>query len=182
MGRDKAFLAWHGRTLLDRALELARELTPAVTIVGQKEKFSALSPVIEDLYPGCGPLAGIHAALTSTTCGLNLVLAVDTPLLTSDFLRYLVQQADASGATVTAPRVRGKIQPLCTVYRREFSAVAETALRAERYKIEPLFEAVSRRILDEAELVKLAFDTRMFDNLNTPDEWERARGSGTIQP
>lgn len=175
MGRDKAFLEWHGQTLLQRALELARSVAEDVRIVGLREKFANFAPVVEDIYAGRGPLGGIHAALTTSSSELNLVIAIDTPLLAPEFLRYLIEQAESAGTVVTAPRVRGKTQPLCAVYRREFAAIAAAALEAGNNKIEPLFASVTQRIIDEPELAKLAFDPEMFDNLNTPEEWQRAR-------
>ena len=63
MGSDKAFLEFEDRTLLARALELAQSITPRVSIVGSREKFGKFAPVVEDIFPDCGPLAGIHAAL-----------------------------------------------------------------------------------------------------------------------
>jgi len=39
----------------------------------------------------------------------------------------------------------------------------------------PLFAQVSTRAITEDELRKLAFDPRMFDNLNTPQEWQQAK-------
>ena len=63
MGRDKAFVMLQGRTLLARALEVCRTVTSDVRIVGDRKKFAPFAPVVEDVFPGCGPLAGIHAAL-----------------------------------------------------------------------------------------------------------------------
>jgi molybdenum cofactor guanylyltransferase len=174
MGRDKAFLELQGRTLLERALTIARSISENVRIVGQREKLGVYGPVIEDVYPGQGPLAGIHAALTASQSELNFMIALDTPFLDAGFARYLVEQARLSGATVTVPRVAGQVQPLCAVYRREFAAVAENALRQERNNIVPLFARVETREIDDAELRKLAYDPRMFDNLNTPEEWDQA--------
>jgi len=174
MGRDKAFLQLQGRTLLECALTIARSISDNVRIVGQREKFAAYGPVIEDLYPGQGPLAGIHAALTASQSELNFMIALDTPFLEAGFARYLVEQARRSGATVTVPRVAGQVQPLCAVYRREFAAGAENALRQERNNIVPLFATFTTHVIDDAELRKLAYDPRMFDNLNTPEEWDQA--------
>jgi molybdopterin-guanine dinucleotide biosynthesis protein A len=174
MGRDKALLQLGGRTLLEWALEAARAVTADVRIVGQRDKFAAWAPVVEDLFPGRGPLAGIHAALLASSTPLNLVLGVDTPFLEPGFLRYLRQEAEASGATVTVPRIAGQNQPLCAVYRREFASLAEEALAAGRHKIDALFEKTSLRVIEEAELRGLAFDPGMFHNLNTPEDWQQA--------
>jgi molybdopterin-guanine dinucleotide biosynthesis protein A len=195
MGRDKAFLTLGGSSLLERALAVARCASQEVTLVGQREKFAAYGSVIEDVYRGQGPLAGIHAALSGSAFELNLMIGVDTPFLDPKFVQYLVQQARTSGATVTVPvtgiphpiseiphpisptpgEIRmGQPQPLCAVYRREFAPVAENALRQGRNYIVPLFAEVTTREIGDAEMQELAFDPRMFDNLNTPEEWDQA--------
>ncbi len=174
MGTEKAFLELHGRTLLERALEVARGVGGEVRIVGKAEKFSALAAVVEDVFPQRGPLGGIHAALGATATELNLVLAVDMPFVSAELLRYIVEQARASGAMVTVPRAARGLQPLCAVYRREFRERAEEALRAGHNKIDPLFTPAETRIVGEAELARLGFAAAMFDNLNTREDWERA--------
>ncbi|MBZ5567355.1 MAG: molybdenum cofactor guanylyltransferase [Acidobacteriia bacterium] len=205
MGRDKAFLELDGRTLLERALDLAHSVSDQVMIVGRRDKFGAYADVVEDVYPGQGPLAGIHAALLSSSAELNLMLGVDTPFLDARFVQYLIEQAEASKTTVTVPvtsklpqintdqhrsnmthsdqcssvKISGSAsaqpQPLCAVYRREFAAVAEESLRQRRNNIVPLFAKVSVREIGDSELRQLAFDPIMFENLNTPEEWEQAR-------
>jgi molybdenum cofactor guanylyltransferase len=174
MGQHKAFLELHGRTLLDIALQTARSVTPTVRIVGQKERFGALGAVVEDLFPARGPLAGIHAALRSSATDLNLILAVDTPFVSARFLQYLANLAAATEKLVVVPRVNGFLQTLCAVYRRAFADIAEQSLEAGRNKIDPLFTPDVAHIVSEAEMQALAFDAAMFDNLNTPEEYERA--------
>src|SRR5205807_372585 len=93
MGGDKALLEFDRRPLLTRMLELGNEISDDVRIVGGRERFSAFGPVVEDLYLERGPLGGIHAALGATDRELSLVLAVDLPFLTADFLAWLVGQA-----------------------------------------------------------------------------------------
>lgn len=105
MGADKAFVTLDGRTLLARALELARSLTPDVRIVGDPAKFAAFAPVVEDIFRECGPLGGIHAALRASQTELNLILAVDVPFVSAALLQYLIARARNSGnATVTVAR------------------------------------------------------------------------------
>src|SRR5579864_9177416 len=129
MGTDKAFLDWAGRPLLAHMVELAKSVTAEVRIVGDPSRFAALAPVVEDIFPGCGPLSGIHAALMSSDSELNLILGVDLPFLDSGLLNYVASQAAESGAIVTVPSARGHYEPLCAVYRKEFSLAAEKALQ-----------------------------------------------------
>jgi molybdenum cofactor guanylyltransferase len=173
MGADKAFVEYEGRTLLTRALELARSVASGVWIVGSKEKFAALAPVVEDVFRHCGPLGGIHAALLGSLTELNLMLAVDMPFVPRAFLQYLITQArSAPDAVVTVPRSDGGRQPLCAIYRREFAVVAERALQAGQNRIDRLFGEVHTRVIEQAELEGSGFSSAMFRNLNTPEELE----------
>src|ERR1700687_613134 len=72
---DKAFLKFDGQTLLERALAVVGAACESVTIVGDPAKFREYGKVLADVFPGCGPLSGIHAALVNSTVDLNLVLA-----------------------------------------------------------------------------------------------------------
>ena len=175
MGADKAFLELDGRTLLARALENVRSVTDNAHIVGPRGKFQSFAPVVEDIYPDRGPLGGIHAALHGSDAELNLMLGVDLPFVTPALLRFIVDQAAAGDAAVTVPKIGGGYQPLCAVYRREFRAPAQEALENGRNTIDALFAATRARVLGEAELARFAFSPRLFENLNTPEDWERAR-------
>jgi molybdenum cofactor guanylyltransferase len=175
MGRDKAFLMLQGRTLLERAKDLARSVTPDIGIVGQQEKFGA--EAVEDVIPGCGPLGGIHAALAQSKTELNLILAVDLPFIETKFLAYLVSRAEENNALVTVPHAGGSWQPLCAVYRRAFSDAAERSLRSGSYKIDRLFKDVETNAISEGEIIKAGFSSAMFRNLNTPQEFEEAEKS-----
>ncbi len=173
MGTDKALLEFDGETLLNRALLKARSVADRTCIVGAREKFEMYGPVIEDLYLECGPLGGIHAALQATATDLNLVLAVDMPFLPETALKYLVEQARGCDSVVTVPRIAGFYQTLCAVYRLEFAGLAEEALRAGRYKIDPLYAHTSLRVLEEEELAEVDIVAAMFENVNTPQDLER---------
>jgi len=174
MGRDKAFLELGGRTLLERAKALAGSIAPSVRIVAPQEKFLTVARTVEDVFPGCGPLGGIHAALKSTVTGLNLMLAVDLPFVKPEFLSYLIAQASQVSALVTVPQDAKGFQPLCAVYRRDFREPAERALKKKKNKVDALFAEVETRIIAEKEMIHMGFSVKMFQNLNTPEEFSAA--------
>ena len=178
MSIDKAFLDFSGQTLLDRALAVMDAACGRVTIVGAPAKFakyeSKYAPVVADIFPGCGPLGGIHAALVNSTAQLNLMLAVDMPFVSRELLAFLFAAAEPRGAVVTVPRAGKGLQPLCAVYRREFAAAAEQALRAGKYKVDAAFHSVAVRVIEEAELVGAGFSEENFFNLNTPQDLLKA--------
>jgi molybdenum cofactor guanylyltransferase len=175
MGQDKAAITLNGLTLLQHALAALREVCRDVAILGKHELYGNLGPVYEDIFPGCGPLAGIHAALSNSQTRLNLIIAVDTPFLAPEFLSYLAERAKDSDAIVTTPEIEDYTQPLCTVYSLDFLPIAEQSLRSGNYKIVPLFPEGRTLVIQEAELRQFAFAADMFENLNTPEDLARAR-------
>jgi molybdopterin-guanine dinucleotide biosynthesis protein A len=175
MGQDKAAVTLNGRTLLELALAALHEVCRDVAILGKNELYGTLAPVYEDIFPGCGPLGGIHAALANSQTRFNLIIAVDTPFLAPDFLSYLAERAISSGAIVTTPEIEDYTQPLCTVYSLDFLTIAEQALRQGNYKIVPLFPKGKTLVIKEHELRQFAFTADMFENLNTPEDLARAR-------
>jgi molybdopterin-guanine dinucleotide biosynthesis protein A len=184
MGRDKASLSLHGQTLLQHALSTLRQVSNHVRILGSQQVYGNQgAEVIEDIIPECGPLGGIHAALAHTQAAFNLIIAVDTPFLSVSFLRFLISRAVESKAIVTTPEIAGYTQPLCAVYSREFLSIAEQSLKAGKFKIVPLFPAGRTLTISENEMAQFAFAPEMFDNLNTPEDLERARlRSSTHKP
>jgi molybdopterin-guanine dinucleotide biosynthesis protein A len=181
MGADKAFLKFQNTTLLERAIGMAKQAADKVHVCGPREKFGP--EAIEDVFPDCGPLAGIHAALKSSSSELNLILAVDLPFVEADFLQYLVRQAEAEtgsktesgGVHAIVPRAAGGWQPLCALYRKLFAETAEKALQQKRYKIDKLFAEVPVHPIEEPEILRAGFSLKMFDNLNTREEFELAQ-------
>ena len=179
MGVDKANLEFCGTTLLERALTTVAAACDEVAIVGDPAKFSDYGTVLPDKYPGCGPLAGIHAALLNSSAELNLMLAVDMPLVSQELLSFLLGTASETEAMVVVPRTRLGFQPLCAVYRRPFAAKAEKALRAGQYKIDAIFPEVRVHAIDEEELARAGFPEQMFVNVNTPEDLRMVRSAKT---
>jgi molybdenum cofactor guanylyltransferase len=175
MGQDKAAVTLNGFTLLEHALAALRQVCRDIAILGKRDLYGSLGPVYEDIFPGCGPLGGIHAALSNSQTPFNLIIAVDTPFLAPEFLSYLADRAIDSGAIVTTPEIDDYTQPLCTVYSLDFCPIAEQALRSGNYKIVPLFPPDRTLVIKEAELRQFAFAPDMFENLNTPEDLARAR-------
>ena len=77
-GRDKSAIVVAGRTILDRQIAELTTLTTEILVVGGRE---APQParLVKDIVPGCGPLGGLHAALSESRGAATIVLACDMP-------------------------------------------------------------------------------------------------------
>ena len=180
MGRDKATLLFGGKPFLQHAVEIARGAADFVCLVGSEDALRTAAekygfPIIADTFPGTGPLGGIHAALVSPVAlEWNLVLAVDTPFITQELVRYLRERAAAFAGCAVLPRAAGRLQPLCGMYRQSFAAQARKALECGRYKIEDALASEAFEVASEEELSAHGFHAEMFANINTPQELEDA--------
>ena len=69
LGRNKALLPLHGKTVIEKVIDEVRCCVGAVTIItNSPDEYAHLGyPCCADVLPGGGPLSGIHAALTH--CG-----------------------------------------------------------------------------------------------------------------
>ena len=175
MGTNKALLSLNGRTLVERTRQIVEHVCDKVFLLGPRDIYGSFGPCYEDIYPDCGPLGGIHVALVNSPTPYSLVISVDTPFVTAEFLHYMVGRALESSAMVTAPRIGGVVQPLCAVFARNFLPIAEAALKSGKYKVEPLFPRDQMLVLTEDEVQRFALPAQMFENLNTPEDYERAR-------
>ncbi len=186
MGADKAWLDWHGATLLERAVgTLTRALDgPVLVVRGPGQRLPTLPPdvlVLEDPVPGRGPLQGLAVVLAAAEAPLLFAAATDLPLLHPLVVRCLVEEARAHPeAEVVLPVVDGRRQHLAAVYRTGLGGRAERLLHDGRTALADLVAASTVRDLTMAELsadpglAAVDPDLRSFRNLNTPAEYKRA--------
>ncbi len=129
MGRDKALLEIHGQSMIVRAAAGLSSLTDEIIIsASDPSQYQSLGfPVIADVFPGQGPLAGLHAAMSHTRRPLLLLLACDLPRVSSGLLSHIVELSVGFDAVI--PRTSdGRIHPLCAVYRRTCLPFIQEAL------------------------------------------------------
>ena len=110
MGRDKAALPFGGGTLLGHQEAKARALgIPAL-------RCGPVPHGVPDVFPGRGPLAGLHAGLLACGRPRALVLPVDLPLVPPSELLRLARLHRPGGAQATLAVACGRLQPLCGAF------------------------------------------------------------------
>jgi molybdopterin-guanine dinucleotide biosynthesis protein A len=147
MGRDKALLAFDRRPLIEHVLATLHEAGLSASIAGANPSvlasLAAFAPVVEDLEPGRGPLAGVCAALASTTASYAVFLPVDLPLLPSSLIVYLLQHARITGHAVTVPSVNGFAETFPAILHRSILPALENELRSDRSGCFAAFQAAA---------------------------------------
>ena len=169
-GRDKAFAAVGGEPIAVRTIRLFRGLFPQVLVATNRPaRYRGLGvETAADQFPGCGPLAGIHASLLASRHPHVFVVACDMPRLDPDVIRFLVGRIGEADAVV--PRWEGDVEPLHAVYAVRCLPAIETSLRAGRYALRDVLPLLRVDYVNEAELRGVRGAADSLINVNTPEE------------
>lgn len=187
MGRPKAALVLGGQTMLERQVRLLGSVSRRVEILGPGSGSGAIEaiipalapsdvPVVTDKLTGRGPLGGIYTALDRTRTEFNLFLGCDQPFLEPRLLRVLCDRAIHSGADATVPESRDRrLQPLVAVYRRRVLPAVRASLERGDNRVSSFYRRVRCHVLRWPELARAGFSPHIFANMNTLEDYERAR-------
>jgi molybdopterin-guanine dinucleotide biosynthesis protein A len=181
-GQDKALVMLGGEVMLARMCRLMLEATGSATIVAERQRpYGGLgAPVIEDLWPGEGPLGGIVTALLATqkaaaACEWNLIVSCDMPFLTREFLGHLAARALASGAQAVVPQSAKGREPLCACWRTSAAAELQNAFTGGMRRVNDALKHLRAEVLDEAHWKRFDNAGRLFWNMNTAADFEEAQ-------
>lgn len=122
-------------------------------------------PVVEDVAPNEGPLAGFAAALPAAQTPWTLLAAADTPFLPTDLVARMTPLCQQHGAV--AASAGGQRQNL-SILLAERQAAALAAFFASGGR-------AAKHWLDAERVPTVAFDADAFWNVNTPADLARAR-------
>ena len=179
-GRDKGLVELAGKTALQRTCDLVAQVAGSVQVVALAERYPDLCAlIVADRWPGEGPLGGIITALRATEsdkngAAWNLIVSCDMPFLTRAWLEYVCTSALASDAEMVVPRSEHGLEPLCACWR---TSAADSLQRTFEDGVRKVTEAMKRlrmEILDEAHWKRFDSAGRLFWNMNTPQDYQKA--------
>jgi molybdopterin-guanine dinucleotide biosynthesis protein A len=176
MGRDKALLELEGVALIVRTARLVESVGDRCTVVGDSVRLEGLElDVIEDEFPGAGPLGGIATALRASGAEWNLVVACDLPYMTREWLEFLIGRAVRSDADAVVPMNERGAEPLCAVYRKRAEAAIRAALDRGVRKVTDGLADVRIEFIEPREWKGFDSDGLLFKNMNSPADYEEAK-------
>ena len=176
MGRAKALLEIDGESLLVRTARLVESVVGTATVIGRTSEYPALGlRLIDDDWPGAGPLGAIATALRASDAPWNLILACDLPYLSRDWLEFLVRRALASGADAILPMNALGAEPLCAMYHKRGETSVRAAVESGVRKVTDGLKQLCVERIEPAEWK--AFDSQglLFKNMNSPEDYEEAK-------
>jgi molybdopterin-guanine dinucleotide biosynthesis protein A len=178
-GRDKSALLVEGRSILERQIHELSHITSDILLVGGNLSARAIDGAryVADQVAGCGPLGGLHAALTDALGEATIVVACDMPFVSASLFRHLLVLT--SGVDAVVPRTEHGYHPLCAAYTPACIKPIARRLAEGRLTMTDLFDDVRVRIVTAEEVDAFGDHRRLLANVNTPAEY-RSIGAARI--
>jgi molybdopterin-guanine dinucleotide biosynthesis protein A len=174
MATPKALLPFGGEPLL---LHIVRRLQPlfseVIVVAAPGQQLPPVpATVVHDDEPYQGPVGGLYYGLRRISYDSAFVTSCDAPFVSTELVTHLVRIRDHYAVVV--PRWEGRYQPLFAVYHRQVVPVLEEQLLAGDLRPVSLFDKVTTRVVDEAEIRPFDPEGSSFINMNTPGEYAAA--------
>jgi molybdenum cofactor guanylyltransferase len=171
MGRDKALLELAGKPLVHHAVTKLRRICMEVSILGGNSELAAYAPLVRDLHDGCGPMAGIEAALRSSKHDWNLILPVDVPFLPTFLLNdwlWSVLHEPVRDIRLSMLSVDSVPHPALLIIHREIAPHLTASLDRGYFKLLPVLRSAAAEIAARRKVeVGEVFAEMQWDDLRT---------------
>lgn len=167
MGTDKALLEINGKRFIGAiAGEMSFFVEKYIARGAMEEITEGTWQVIPDIYPDCGPLGGLHAALTACKSDALLCVPCDMPLIGAELANELCAHLSEEYDAVIVKDTDGRIHPVCGIYKKTAADVIEQQLLAGNYRM--------MHVLDRLRITYVVPDDPMkekqLSNINTPED------------
>ncbi|MGI6453845.1 MAG: molybdenum cofactor guanylyltransferase [Syntrophomonadaceae bacterium] len=175
MNFNKAFAYVGDKTVIEIiCAKFASFFSETIIISNQPHLYQKYcDKVFVDIYPGRGPMSGIHAAIYHSSNDAIFVLGCDMPFVNMQIVSYLISQLN--GYDCVIPRVDGYLQTTCGLYTKKCYPVLTECLEKNKLKLSLTFAQLHTRLVEEEELAPWGNIRESFFNLNDPDTLKKAR-------
>ena len=169
MGMEKAFIQISGKSIIDNALSIFKEIFSEVLIVTNtpEDFYYAKVELVKDIYPGGGSLGGLYTGIKKAKYDECFVIACDMPFINSDLIKHMIE---IKGYDVVVPKINGMYEPLFASYSKSCLEVIENNLKKGNLKIIETFSELKIREINQIEVS--LYDNKLLSliNLNTLSE------------
>lgn len=145
INREKSLLMINQKRLLEHVLDIINPLFKKIIIISSKKdlilEFSDYD-FYSDLFPGSGPLGGIHSALKNSKSDGVFIFACDMPNLNAQLIKRQIDLYDGV-SDIVIPSHHIGIEPLHAIYSNRCLPFIEAQLREKRYSVRGFFDQVN---------------------------------------
>lgn len=170
-GEDKGLLPLAGRALIAHVIERLAPQVATLIICANRNldayRQFGLAVISDRIADYCGPLAGLHSAMSVIDTDWLISAPCDTPFVPHDYVSRMRSAIDQQAAAAAHDGERLQAG-FCLLYRDLLPQLA-TALDAREFAVHKFLRAV------HAVQVDFSDEAQAFRNINTPEELELAQ-------
>lgn len=165
-GKIKAFLNIDGYRFIDNILLASSDYKEKIISCNDISKYLEFKDVklVVDKFKEIGPIGGIYSALKETILDEALIVAGDMPFLNKEILNFLGNYK--FNEDVLVPVTNGKVQPLCSIYKKRVLETILKMIEEKDYKLKNLLNRLNVKYIDIE-------NGENFSNINTVYEYEK---------
>jgi molybdopterin-guanine dinucleotide biosynthesis protein A len=185
IGQDKALLKIGNLTIIERIYLLLKEIFENVIIISNTpENYNFLDvKIYKDIFPGFGPLSGIHSGLVNSNTEMNFFISCDMPLISKEFIEFLMNiNFDED---ILIPTSLNNYHTLCAGYKKICLSKAENLLKSShenmnskngktKVKLFDLINFMNTKFIDITN--EKFFNDNIIFNMNTLEDYEFVKG------
>jgi molybdopterin-guanine dinucleotide biosynthesis protein A len=174
MGCDKLMLDYCGVPGITRiAARFAAVFDTVILSASRTDQYPMIPlPHIADIFPGRGPMAGLHAALSQTNRRGVFLCAADMPFADPQTAKIIVEAGYESDICVTLD-AEGRPEPLFAYYAKSVLPLAEGLIRQGKYSMRHLLKHARTRWM-KPEDFGAGWGKHTLKNVNTPEDYDAA--------
>jgi|TARA_B110000495_G_scaffold195169_1_gene202365 molybdopterin-guanine dinucleotide biosynthesis protein A len=168
MGEDKGLVLLNGKPMVQYIIEVLKEVVSDIIIISNNESYTKFGiPVYADIIKDKGPVGGIYTGLYNSTTELNFCISCDVPMISSDFILWLLKRS--GNASITLPMYKDKVHQMIGVYSKQVLSNFKESTEKGHLKLSQVNSDMACEIIDiEKEYAN--FDELIFSNINTKNE------------
>lgn len=164
MGQEKGLMKLHNKTFIEHSIQTLNPIVQNLLIITNNKEYEKFGiTCIQDKITDCGPAGGIYTGLSQSNSQINIFLSCDTPLVTEDMLRKLLEKKTDDWDIVHYSQ-----NPLIGVYHKRVSSIFLTHLKEQQFTMKRILQECKTHILPTTEAIK-----SNFKNINTPEEYNK---------
>ncbi|MCD4817107.1 MAG: molybdenum cofactor guanylyltransferase [Candidatus Cloacimonetes bacterium] len=163
--KEKSLIKIGNCHLLTKQIKLLSNIFEKILIVTSKDILRKKFPnirIVEDYYKDCGPLAGIHTALSNCETKYIFVFACDMPNLNKELIQNQINYfLDIQPEALIPKHIEG-IEPLHSIYSTDCLPRINENLRKNHCSIRGFYKKINLKYFTIEEK-----DIKHFFNINT---------------
>jgi len=171
-GENKAFLKIEGIFIIERSLNILKDIFPEIIIVTnfvqEYERYKKDCCVISDLIRDIGPLGGIYSALAQTTKEAVFFVACDMPFLHNELIRQQLEHFKTKNCNALVPKIGSSIEPLHAIYKKDLADDIHRFIKDNgNYSLRSFLKTVNVCYWN---LKDTSLNSKIFKNINTKED------------